>query len=191
MDAMNLTGKTLIAMPGMGDPRFAHSVVLIAAHGDKGAMGLIVNKLMPDLGFLPLLKQLGIAAGPQTRRLPIHFGGPVETQRGFVLHDDPEGVADDGDSPMLPAGAGLAITTTRDILEELAAGRGPQRVMLAVGYAGWAPGQLEDEIARNDWLTGRADPDLIFSGQPLRIWADSLRAEGIDPAMLASGAGRA
>ncbi len=188
---MDLTGQMLIAMPGMGDPRFEQAVVLIAVHGARGAMGLIVNKLIPDLGFLPLLKQLEIATGPATRRLPIHFGGPVETQRGFVLHDDPQGVAADPDSPLMPAGHGLAITTSRDVLVALAEGGGPSRVMLALGYAGWGPGQLEREIGQNAWLTGACDPDLVFAAQPSRIWADSLRVLGIDPSVLSAAPGRA
>lgn len=188
---MDLSGQILMAMPGMGDARFDRSVVLIAAHGAKGAMGLIVNKLIPDLGFLPLLKQLDIATGPATRRLSIHYGGPVETQRGFVLHDDPEGVAADPDSPLMPAGAGLAITTSREVLVALAEGRGPARVMLTLGYAGWGAGQLEREIAQNAWLTGRADPELIFAAQPARIWAEALRAQGIDPSALSADMGRA
>ncbi|MFB2594652.1 YqgE/AlgH family protein [Paracoccus sp. p4-l81] len=191
MEPMDLTGQILIAMPGMGDARFEHAVVLIAAHGAKGAMGLIVNKPIPDLGFLPLLKQLQIETGPATRRLAVHYGGPVDTQRGFVLHDDPEGLAADPGSPVMAAGPGLAITTSRDILADLAQGGGPDRVMLALGYAGWGAGQLESEIARNGWLTGSADPDLIFAPQPGRVWSASLRAQGIDPLALSSDAGRA
>ncbi|MBQ0749144.1 MAG: YqgE/AlgH family protein, partial [Roseovarius sp.] len=132
---MDLTGKLLIAMPGMGDPRFAHSVVLLCAHSPDGAMGLIINKPTSDLRLRDLLEQLSIAPTGQTRNLPVHFGGPVEHGRGFVLHD--RGYQSTLTS--LDVNADFAMTATLDILEDLARGTGPERALLALGYAGWGP----------------------------------------------------
>lgn len=185
---MNLTGHILIAMPDMGDERFDKSVVLICDHSDNGAMGLIVNKPMPDMGFLPLLRQLDIDTGPDTPRLPIHFGGPVETGRGFVLHS-PEPARED--RAALQVNDDFALTPTRDMLLRIAGGDAPEQVLMALGYAGWGPGQLEDEIARNGWLTAPADPGLIFTPQSGRIWTQALHGLGIDPLLLSGAAGHA
>lgn len=185
---MDLTARTLIAMPGMGDPRFEKSVVLLCSHSEDGAMGLIINKLMPDLGFLPLLRQLEIETGPATPRLPVHFGGPVEPARGFVLHGPAPVDEIDG---TLRVNADFALTTTRDMLEGIARGEGPGQALMTLGYAGWGPGQLEGEIAQNAWLVGDATPELVFAAMPGRVWAMSLQALGIDPVMLSASSGRA
>ena len=184
----NLTGKVLIAMPGMTDPRFARSVVLICAHTDEGAMGLVLNRPLPELAFGDLLEQLGIE-GTGSHEIEVRFGGPVEPGRGFVLHRVPEG----GNDPegRLRIGSRLAMTTTRDILEDIAQGGGPETAFLALGYAGWGPGQLEDEMAHNGWLTGEGADDLIFGAAHDGKWASALRAQGIEPSLLSAAAGRA
>ncbi len=184
---MDLGGAILIAMPGMGDPRFEQSVVLICAHSPEGAMGLIVNKPSQDLSFHGLLDQLGIPRVAKGRDIRVHFGGPVERGRGFVLHtpDYSAGRA----TMQVPGGFGM--TATLDVLQALARGEGPDRALLALGYAGWGPGQLEAEIGRNDWLTGEGAADLIFSADDSGKWTAALQAMGISPLHLSSAAGRA
>ncbi len=184
---MDLTGSILISMPGMGDPRFAHSVVLICAHSDEGAMGLIVNKPLPDLNFAGLLQHLNIPTSPEGRDIRVHFGGPVERGRGFVLHstDWP------GEGGTLEVAGDYGLTGTMDVLQSLATGGGPSRALLALGYAGWGPGQLEAEIARNDWLTADAPQDLVFAADDGGKWAAALKQLGIDPLSLSATAGRA
>ncbi|MGR3546420.1 MAG: YqgE/AlgH family protein [Roseovarius sp.] len=184
---MDLTGKLLIAMPGMGDPRFAHSVVLLCAHSADGAMGLIINKPTSDLRLRDLLEQLSIAATGQTRNLPVHFGGPVEHGRGFVLHDRNY----QSTLTSLKVNDDFAMTATLDILEDLARGTGPERALLALGYAGWGPGQLESELAQNGWLTCNADVSVVFDTPNPAKWETALTRLGISPIMLSSDAGRA
>lgn len=184
---MDLTGKLLIAMPGMGDPRFEKSVILICAHSDEGAMGLIVNKAIPDLSFDNLLEHLEIPRAPEGRDIRVHFGGPVEMGRGFVLHSrDYRG----GAATMRIEG-GYGMTATLDVLEALAKGEGPHRALLALGYSGWGPGQLEAEIARNDWLTAEAEAGLVFAEEDGAKWGRALKSMGIDPITLSATAGRA
>lgn len=185
----SLTGKVLIAMPGMSDPRFARSVVLICAHGDEGAMGLVVNRPLEGLDFTDLLKQLEIDATPQARHVAVRFGGPVEPGRGFVLHRVSEG-AELGENRMR-IGATLAMSTTRDILEDFAQGRGPQPAMLALGYAGWGPGQLDSEILDNGWLTSDQYDEIIFGTDNAAKWRAALMGMGIDPLALSPNAGHA
>jgi len=188
--AEDLSGKLLIAMPGMGDPRFDKSVVYICAHGDEGAMGLIINKPTPDLMFADLLKQLGIpqgdASGPVGGQ-PIHFGGPVETARGFVLHSSDYSIAD----ATLTIDPVFAMTATRDILTDMARGQGPVKSLLALGYAGWAPGQLEAELQQNGWLVADAAPEIVFAEENGSKWKAALETLGIDPLMLSAAGGRA
>lgn len=185
----NLTGKVLIAMPGMNDPRFQRSVVLICAHSDDGAMGLVLNRPLPEIDFGDLLEQLEIEADNGARLIEVRFGGPVEPGRGFVLHNVPE----HGNDPegRLRIGQDLAMTTTRDILEELAHGDGPESAVLVLGYAGWGPGQLEDEMLQNGWLVGESAEELIFGDDHDVKWQTALRAQGIDPSLLSAAAGRA
>ena len=183
-----LTGKVLIAMPGMGDPRFERSVVLLCAHSPEGTMGLIVNKPLPEVGFSDLLRQLKVPGGERARDVPrVHFGGPVEHGRGFVLHSSD--YAANASTLRVPGGFGM--TATLDVLEHIAAGRGPSRAFLALGYSGWGPGQLEDEILRNGWLTADADPDLVFSADNGGKWGAALRLLGVDALTLSAEAGRA
>ncbi len=185
---MDLCGSILIAMPGMGDPRFERSVIFICAHSDDGAMGLIVNKPADDLSFAGLLEQLEIPLAPAGRDIRVHFGGPVERSRGFVLHsaDYRAGVA----TMEVPGGYGM--TSTTDVLKAMAGGVGPDQALLALGYAGWGPGQLEAEIRRNDWLTVEDAPQaLVFTEDDSGKWTRALRHMGIDPLTLSPTAGRA
>lgn len=185
----NLTGKVLIAMPGMSDARFHRSVVLVCAHSDEGAMGLVLNRPLPEIDFDDLLQQLDIESDDAARRIEVRFGGPVEPGRGFVLHKVPEH-GEDPDGRMR-IGQRLAMTTTRDILEDLAHGNGPEPAVLVLGYAGWGPGQLEDEMLHNGWLLGESADDLIFGADHDDKWPTALRIQGIDPSLLSASAGRA
>ncbi len=184
---MDLCGKLLIAMPGMSDPRFARSVVYLCAYSDSGAMGLIVNKPLEDLTFRLMLEQLKIPTSPAGRDIKVHFGGPVEHGRGFVLHS--------GDyhrsEGTLRVDEHFALTATLDILQDLALGGGPEASFLALGYAGWGPGQLEAEIGQNGWLSCDAAPDLVFSDRNPDKWALALKSLGVDPLTLSARAGRA
>lgn len=184
---MDLTGKLLIAMPGMGDPRFVHSVVLLCAHSPEGAMGLIINKPTQDLRMRDLLEQLSITPVGQSRNLPVHFGGPVEHGRGFVLHD--RGYRSTLSS--LQVSDDFAMTATLDILEDMARDQGPDRALLALGYAGWGPGQLESELAQNGWLTCDADSSLVFDTPDPDKWETALTRLGVSALMLSSEAGHA
>ena len=184
---MELTGKLLIAMPGMGDARFDRSVILICAHSSDGAMGLIINKPTPDLSFAGLLDHLDIPRAPEGRDIRVHFGGPVERGRGFVLHSDDWA----GGEATMQVPGGLKMTATLDILEALAHGQGPARALLALGYSGWGPGQLEAEISRNDWLLADPGPDLVFSPDDPEKWVGALALIGVDPVTLSPTAGRA
>ncbi|MDC0739093.1 YqgE/AlgH family protein [Cognatishimia sp. SS12] len=177
----------LIAMPGMGDPRFAHSIVYLCAHNDDGAMGLIVNKTMGSMQFSDLLEQLSIAKGHASRDFPLHFGGPVESGRGFVLHS-----ADyRSEISTLEVKAGFAMTATLDVLEDMAEGGGPDRAILALGYSGWGPGQLEAEIADNGWLICDPALELVFDTADDQKWGAALNTLGIDPLTLSASAGHA
>lgn len=185
----SLTGKLLIAMPGMADPRFDRSVVLICAHSGDGAMGLVVNRNLPEVEFGELLHQLGIDRSAHARKVPVHFGGPVEPGRGFVLH--PVQPGSDAPEGRLDIAPDLAMTTTRDILEDLAHGRGPERAVLSLGYAGWGPGQLEAEMLANGWLVAERDDEILFGEANAEKWQAALRGIGVDPSVLSAAAGRA
>jgi putative transcriptional regulator len=183
----SLAGQLLVAMPAMTDPRFAKSVIYMCAHSSEGAMGLVVNRVFESLTFPVLLEQLGIDV-PRTIAEPIHvlFGGPVETGRGFVLHSpdyrrDGTLVVDDG----------VALTATIDILRAIASGTGPRRHLLALGYAGWGPGQLDSEFRSNGWLSVDADDDLVFDPHLDTKWSRAMAKIGIDPRMLSDTAGHA
>lgn len=186
-DTMDLTGKMLIAMPGMGDPRFEKSVVFICAHSPDGAMGIIINKPTGDLRLPDLVKQLDIGNGTCLRDDPVHFGGPVEPGRGFVLHSG-EYVSN---LSTLRVSDGFGMTATLDVLEELANGAGPAYAIMALGYSGWGPGQLESEILANGWLTCEAEQSLVFEETSLRKWEAALKTLGVDPLTLSAAAGRA
>ncbi|ATG34404.1 MULTISPECIES: YqgE/AlgH family protein [Phaeobacter] len=185
---MDLTGELLIAMPGIGDPRFEHSLILLCSHEDDGAMGLIVNKPAAGVDLSNLLEQLDITPrSAEEAALPVRFGGPVETQRGFVLHS-PEYKSNVSSLRVADA---FSMTATVDVLEDIAMGRGPEQVMVMLGYAGWGPGQLETEIANNGWLTAPATPELVFGLDDLTKWEAALRSLGVDPLTLSTSAGHA
>lgn len=187
-----LDGQVLIAMPGMSDSRFDHSVVYMCVHSNSGAMGIIVNKVTPLMNFGDLVSRLDIAPETGGVEMPddvlgmaVHFGGPVEPARGFVLHTSDYFSADSS----LRVTERIALTATLDILRAMAKGEGPELAMLALGYSGWAPGQLEDEIQRNGWLHCGADDDLLFGTAHEDKYKRAMRKLGIDPAMLSSEAG--
>ncbi len=188
-----LDGQMLVAMPSMGDERFARSVIYLCAHSDEGAMGIVVNKPAEDLVFPQLLVQLDIISAEEQIRLPsverinVLRGGPVESGRGFVLHSPDFFI----DSSTLPIADDICLTVTIDILKAIAHGSGPRQAALALGYAGWSPGQLEAEIQGNGWLTCPADADLIFDGALETKYERALRKIGVDPAMLSGQAGHA
>jgi putative transcriptional regulator len=189
-----LDGQLLIAMPSMSDKRFARSVIYVCAHSADGAMGLIVNQRAPHISFSELLGQLSIGggAGPKGRRhnqieVDVHVGGPVDTGRGFVLHSSDYFAADS----TLPIDTEVSLTATVDILKAIASGNGPSRAMLALGYAGWREGQLEDEIAANGWLHCPCDLDLLFDRDLDRKYERALAKIGIDPSYLVAEAGHA
>ncbi|THH34509.1 YqgE/AlgH family protein [Aliishimia ponticola] len=174
-------------MPGMTDFRFSQSVVYMCDHSAKGAMGLIINKPAIDVSFTDLLEQLEIEQTVNTGDVGVYFGGPVETGRGFVLHSSEY----ESDLRTLRVDNGIALTPTLDILEDIAMGEGPSRVMMMLGYAGWGPGQLEKEIAENGWLTCDGTPDLVFDTANTRKWGRALERLGINPALLSAEAGNA
>lgn len=183
---MDLTGKLLAAMPGMGDQRFERALVMICAHSNDGAMGVIVNRNLPDLSFPALLTQLGISTD-RAPAIAVHYGGPVERNRGFVLHQGPY----QGQDGTMQIQGGYQMTATVDILQDLALGQGPQNVILALGYSGWGPQQLEQEIAQNAWLIIESDPQVIFDKSNGEKWAAALRLSGVDPVNLSGAAGHA
>lgn len=185
-DSIDLNGKLLVAMPGMGDPRFDQSVIFMCSHSDEGAMGLIINK-PAELEFSDLLEQLEITHDPEATPIMVHVGGPVEHGRGFVLHS-----ADyDRSESTLEVTGGYGMTATLDILEDLSRGVGPKDCILAMGYAGWGPGQLENEIVHNGWLTCDARADIIFGDDNEAKWIAALESMGIDPLLLSATAGHA
>ncbi|SHH52937.1 YqgE/AlgH family protein [Marivita hallyeonensis] len=183
----DLTGQLLIAMPGMPDPRFEHSLIYMCAHSDDGAMGLIVNKPSADVTFDNLADQLSLERAPEVKDLRIHFGGPVELGRGFVLHSP------DFRSEMttLNVDDDFAMTATLDVLENIAKGTGPNRHLIVLGYAGWGPGQLEDEIAANGWLTCDASTEIVFDTADQDKWEAALGSLGVSPLALSADGGRA
>ncbi len=189
-----LDGQMLIAMPAMGDDRFARSVIYLCLHSAEGAMGIVVNQPAADISFPDLLVQLDVIPAADVIQLPsraadmkVLKGGPVYTQRGFVLHSSDFFI----ENSTLPIDEGICLTATLDILKAIARGEGPKSAILALGYAGWAPGQLETEIQHNGWLHCSADAELIFGRDTDRKYERALRKIGIDPGMLSSEAGHA
>ncbi len=184
---VDFSGQLLIAMPGMGDMRFDRAVIFLCAHSEKGAMGLIVNKPSQDLSFADLVEQLSLPSEGGEVAAPIHFGGPVDHGRGFVLHSDDYSI----DAATLGVKGGFGMTATIDILKDIATGHGPKAALLALGYAGWGPGQLEEEIQSNGWLLCDATSDIVFDQPNSEKWAASLRGLGVDPVTLSASAGHA
>src|SRR5215470_10590807 len=189
-----LDGQMLIAMPTMRDDRFSRSVIYVCAHSSEGAMGIVVNQPAPNINFPDLLVQLEVIPASDLIQLPrragtvkVLKGGPVETGRGFVLHSADFFI----ENSTLPIDDGICLTATLDILKAIARGDGPASALLALGYAGWAPGQLEMEIQENGWLHCPADPELIFGSDTDGKYAMALKKIGIDLGMLSSEAGHA
>ena len=170
----------------MEDQRFARSVVYICAHTEDGAMGLILNKLAEAINFSDLLEQLNLPVATVSDKTRVHFGGPVDTGRGFLLHSD-----DFTQEASLLIKNGVALTATVDILSAISEGNGPRKYLLALGYAGWAPGQLDSEIQANGWLVAPADTDILFGPKIENKWNTALSTLGIDVTMLSSHAGHA
>lgn len=182
-----LAGQVLVAMPGMTDPRFAGTVIYLCAHSGEGALGLIVNKPTPEVRFAELLEQLGIESGGEMGDIRVYFGGPVEPGRGFVLHS-----ADyTHDEATLEVDPRISLTATTDILRDIASGKGPAQSIMALGYSGWAPGQLEGELARSDWIVAQIKPEIVFGRACEHKWSAALKGIGIDPASLSSSGGTA
>ncbi|TVV73220.1 YqgE/AlgH family protein [Sphingomonas solaris] len=181
----SLVGQYLLAMPGIGDPRFERAVIAICAHDPNGALGIGVGRLVPRMGLHGLLEELDIDPG-KAPDAPVHLGGPVEPQRGFVLHS-PDWIGEE----TLRVGARWALTGTLDILRALADGSGPRRWVVALGYAGWGEGQLDDELNRHGWFTTPGDDTILFDRPAEQRWSAGFDSAGIDARLLATGAGRA
>lgn len=189
-----LDGQMLVAMPAMEDPRFTRSVIYMCAHSEDGAMGIIINQRAPNISFAELMKQLNIVSEEDAIQVPptlesmaVHVGGPVEPGRGFVLHSSDYYVEDS----TLPIDEEVSLTATIDILRAIAAGSGPDEALLALGYAGWAPGQLETEFQSNGWLHCPADPAMLFDADIDSKYERAIRRIGVDPGRLVNDSGHA
>jgi putative transcriptional regulator len=188
--SINLTNQFLIAMPGMADDTFAGAVVFLCEHTDKGALGLVINKPI-DIKLRNLFEKVELTLDREDLAdEPVYFGGPVQTERGFVLHEKLSEEGSYSSSLAIPGGT-LEMTTSKDVLEALSNGVGPRKVLITLGYAGWGAGQLEDEIGRNGWLTVSAAPEVIFDTPVEKRWDRALQLLGIDPRMLSQEAGHA
>ena len=191
MPGNDFTNQFLIAMPGMVDENFAGSVVYLCEHNDKGALGLVINKPI-DITLKNLFEKVELPLDrDELARQPVLFGGPVQTERGFVLHEGHATDAESGYSSTLNIPGGLAMTTSKDVLEAVADGAGPKRLLITLGCSGWEAGQLEDEIVRNGWLTVPADPAVIFDTPIEQRYDRALGLLGVDPRMLSGEAGHA
>ena len=187
---IDLTNQFLIAMPGMADDTFAGAVVYLCEHTEKGALGLVINKPI-DITLKNLFEKVELdLASPALAEQPVFFGGPVQTERGFVLH---ERMGDEHDrySSTLSIPGGLEMTTSKDVLEALSNGAGPKKILVTLGYSGWQAGQLEAELGRNGWLTVDADPAVIFDTPIEKRYDRALSLLGFDPRMLSQEAGHA
>ncbi|WP_303901730.1 YqgE/AlgH family protein [Thiohalomonas denitrificans] len=185
-ETSDLTNHFLIAMPGLADPNFSHTVTYICEHNEKGAMGIVINR-PSELTLGEVFDHMGIEASPRVDvEVPVYEGGPVEPEHGFVIHasvgawDSSLKVTDD-----------IAVTTSRDVLSAIAYGEGPKRYLFALGYAGWGAGQLEDEIASNAWLSGPADSSILFESGPGQRWTAAAALLGVDVNLLSSQIGHA
>ncbi|WP_265570664.1 YqgE/AlgH family protein [Sphingomicrobium nitratireducens] len=180
-----LTGQLLLAMPGMGDPRFEHAVILMAAHDEDGAIGVGIGQVRAGLTLRDLLKQLEIDPG-EAPPAPIHHGGPVEPGRGFVLHSN-----DWSGQDTVDVAGRCALTGTQDVLRAIAEGRGPSRYIVSLGYAGWDGGQLEEELTHHGWFAAPSSEALLFDLDADARWTAAFKAQGIDPALLVGETGAA
>ena len=183
---MNLTGKLLISMPSLEDERFYKTVIYMCAHSSEGAMGIIINKKIDYDLYPDLLEQLGIDKPLENKKLFLRYGGPVESGRGFVLHTDEiirkESITIDD---------GIVLTSTTEFFDDLAKGQGPKNSILALGYAGWGPGQLEKEITTNSWMNFSTDLGFLFDEEVSKKWSQAYKLLGIDPNKLSYHSGRA
>lgn len=182
-----LEGKLLIALPGMADPRFEKSVIFMCAHSNEGAMGIMINRPVEGLKFRELMDRLDLEVVPGARDMPVLYGGPVETGRGFVLHS---GDYESADST-LPVAEDISLTATVEILRAMGGGKGPKKALFALGYAGWGPGQIEDEIRANGWIHCDTDSALLFDAALGAKWANALKKLGIDASGLSTNVGQA
>lgn len=182
----SLTGNLLIAMPAMDDPRFERAVIYICSHGPEGAMGLVLNRIVDELDFSGLLKQLEIDTRGPVKDIALRAGGPVEMGRGFVLHS-----TDYLQDTSLEVSDDFALTATVDILRAIAEGGGPRHHLIALGYAGWGEGQLDQEMQANVWLSAEGRADLMFETPPDEMWGKAMAAAGVDVSKLSSLAGSA
>ncbi len=188
---INLTNQFLIAMPGMADGAFAGAVVYLCEHSEKGALGLVINKPI-DIKLRNLFEKVELTLDREDLAdAPVYFGGPVQTERGFVLHEKQADHASPYSSTLAIPGGELEMTTSKDVLEALAQGGGPKRLLVTLGYSGWSAGQLEDEMSRNGWLNVDAVPEVIFDTPVERRYERALSLLGIDPGMLSQDAGHA
>jgi len=185
-DNKYLKGDILIAMPNMPDPRFAQTVIYVCAHNEEGAMGLVVNKPLGLPAYLSLLEQLEIDTANTEEGIEMLFGGPVEVDRGFVLHSD-----DYFQDTTIMVDKKIALTGTVDILRDIAAGNGPNNHLVVLGYSGWGPGQLDKEIKENGWLNVKADETILFHSAPSEKWDKAMNKLGVDPLLLSEYAGNA
>ena len=183
---MNLTGQLLLSMPSLEDERFFKTVIYMCAHSKEGAMGIIINKKIDYDLYPDLLEQLGIDQPLGNKKLFIRYGGPIESGRGFVLHSD-----DIIQKETLAIDKGIALTSTSEFFEDLSKGKGPKNSILALGYAGWGPGQLDMEIRANGWLQVPSDSEIIFDIEPDTKWERAIQRLGIDPRMLSDDVGHA
>lgn len=184
-EAQYLSGRLLLAMPGMGDPRFDHAAIAMCVHDEQGALGIGISHVREGITFHSMLAELGIDPGVAPDCAIMH-GGPVETGRGFVLHSSDWGGT--GTIEVSPLGA---LSASLDILRAIAEGRGPSRWLIALGYAGWGPGQLEGEMRHHGWFVAQGRPEILFDTPVHDRWTATLKAEGIDPAHLVGQTGRA
>lgn len=185
-----LTGKLLLAMPNMGDPRFHRAVIFVCAHDEQGAMGLVINHIMPSIEFNDLVKQLKVESDIKVNfealDLEVMYGGPVESARGFLLHS-----GDFSRDDTMRVDGSYGVTGTVDALKDVASGKGPNDLLFMLGYAGWDAGQLDIEIQESAWLVVDPDQDLIFGSDPSDKWTRGINKLGIDPAMLSGLSGNA
>ncbi len=187
---INLTNQFLIAMPGIGGDTFAGAVIYLCEHTDKGALGLVINKPI-DIKLKNLFEKIELSLDRvDLAESPVYYGGPVQTERGFVLHEQ---IDDDGSrfNSSLRIPGGLEMTTSKDVLEALSSGTGPTKILVTLGYSGWGAGQLEEEMGRNSWINVEAQPEIIFNTPVEQRYDKALSLLGIDPAMLSSDAGHA
>jgi putative transcriptional regulator len=182
-----LAGKLLVAMPGIGDPRFSRSVIMLCAHDSSHAMGVVINKPKTELTLNDVLGHLGLDAESEVAERKVLDGGPVRRERGFVLHSD-DFIANGATQRIAP---GISLTSTRDVLEAVAKQSAPERFVLALGYSGWSAGQLEEELKKNAWLVVEADEAIVYGDEHDDKWARAIKTLGLDPTQLMGAMGHA